>query len=350
MVAVIVEQSAAGGRRLRRVRGAIALTLQSLVAATPALSVEAPQPPAMVAVPAGSFAMGSERGDADERPIHPVRVSRPFAIQRFETTVEEYATFVASTARPVAAGCAHYVDGHTAPDPVRSWRQPGFDQTVRHPVVCVSYDDAAAYAQWLSAATGRRFRLPSEAEWEYVAKYGMRDELPWSLPREACESANLTDLSRALVHYRGQENFANPALYPTLSDQLVPCDDRFAFTAPVGAFRPNALGVHDLFGNAWEWVSDCAGAASGAVPRYPAPVAADGGAASKEGAAQPPTAEAVIETPCVRRGIRGGAWHTGEKYARASNRSSIAADARMYHLGFRLVEDLGPAPRATRSR
>jgi formylglycine-generating enzyme len=319
-------------RHAGHVCGAFALALQALFAGSAAVAVEVPQP-AMVTVQGGVFTMGSERGDADERPTHPVQVLRPIAIQRFETSVEEFATFVARTKHNVEeTGCAHYANGHAAQDPHRTWREPGFDQTVRHPVVCVSYEDAAAYARWLSEVTGRRFRLPSEAEWEYVAKQGLREDLPWSTAREACEWANLTDLSRALLHYRGEENFANPALYPTLADQVVPCDDRFAFTAPVGAFRPNALGVYDLIGNVWEWVADCAGAAVSAVPAYPAPASA-----------QPRAADAIVEAPCVRRGIRGGAWHTGARYARASNRSSVAANARMYHLGFRLVEDLEAA-------
>ncbi len=276
--------------------------------------------------------MGSLQGDADERPIHEVVFDRAFGMQAFEVTVGEYRRFVEATGREHAGGCRHYPAGEARVDPARSWQAPGFEQTDRHPVTCVSHDDAEAYAAWLSARNGRRFRLPTEAEWEYAASLPDGATWPWTRPADACQWANLTDLSRALWHWRGDENFLNPALYRRLEDQLVPCDDRFVFTAPVGSFR-DIRGVHDLLGNVWEWVADCAGAESGAVPAYPQ---------SRS------DARAVVETPCVRRGIRGGAWHTGAPYARITNRSSVAGDARMYHLGFRLVEDLFAAKEVSR--
>jgi formylglycine-generating enzyme required for sulfatase activity len=150
-------------------------------------------------------------------------------------------------------GCRVWAGGQWVQDHDRSWRDPGFATAPRddEPVVCVSWDDARAYAEWLSARSGKRYRLPSEAEWEYVARGGTsfprywgehdsREDLVLSL---ACDYANVYDSS------------AVDALH--LPWPNARCSDRAPMLAPVAQYKPNAFGVYDIIGNAREWVMDC---------------------------------------------------------------------------------------------
>ena len=137
--------------------------------------------PAMVAIRPGQFSMGSEEGDADEKPQHLVSIPNPFAISRCEITVGQFRQFVQETNYRTSAennskGCLSWYAGKK--DVKRSWkfnwRNPGFAQNDNHPVVCIFWDDAQAYVKWLSHRTGAVYRLPTEAEWEYVARAGTK--------------------------------------------------------------------------------------------------------------------------------------------------------------------------------
>ena len=299
-------------------RWSLLVCLPGLLAATPV--------PDMVELAPGSYYRGSAAGDADERPRHQVIIAYPFRIGRYEVTVGEFRAFVDASGYELEGGCRHYDRAGVVDDPYRHWTSPGFEQTDEHPVVCVSAADAQAYAAWLAETTGRRFRLPSEAEWGFAARHS--GESYWTEDWRACEHANVTDLTRAEQHFDGRENFMNAALYQAPGEQIVTCPDGFVYTSPVGRFVANAQGLFDMLGNVWEWVADCAGADYNAVPSYDG-APRDGRAARVDG--------------CARHVIRGGAWHTGPRYARLENRSSVAADARMYHLGFRVAEDLEPS-------
>ncbi|WP_201159835.1 SUMF1/EgtB/PvdO family nonheme iron enzyme, partial [Rhodoplanes elegans] len=210
--------------------------------------------PEMVVVPAGRFGMGSPDTEpqrtANEGPVQTVAIAKPFAVGRTEVTVEQYAAFVAATGRPTASSCYTLEDGNVEARAGRSWRDPGFAQAGDHPVVCVGWHDAEAYAAWLSQQTGRAYRLPSEAEWEYAARgvttagasprYHFGDDAA-----AMCGYANAADLTlRNALAGRG----------PTL---FVPCRDDAVYTAPVGRFAPNAFGLVDMHGNAAEWAADC---------------------------------------------------------------------------------------------
>ncbi|HET7064643.1 MAG TPA: bifunctional serine/threonine-protein kinase/formylglycine-generating enzyme family protein [Rudaea sp.] len=163
-------------------------------------------------------------------------IGHSFALARYEVTRGEYAAFARATGRD-AAKCR---EPRSPLSVLRklSWREPGFDQNDSHPAVCVSWADANAYAQWLGARMHARYRLPSRAEWLHATRWNAAN-------LGICAQGDLADDKRA-VFSRG------PA---------TGCSDGFAFTAPVGQFKPNQIGIHDLVGNVSEWMRDCKSAA-----------------------------------------------------------------------------------------
>ena len=234
--------------------------------------------PTMVVIPAGSFTMGSpasEKGRLpDEGPQHKVNINYKLAVGKYDVTREEFEKFAAETNRPMAKTCSTMDSGKWEVTDDRSWKNPGFPQTARDPVVCVLYDDARAYVQWMSAKTGRNYRLMSEAEWEYAARAGATTTWAWGDdPQQACQYANLPDMSAQ-------------AKWPSWKS-VVNCKDGYAFTAPVGTYKPNAFGLYDMGGNVWNWLEDCR--------TYSYEGAPDDGSAGHNG-------------DCDHRDKRGGSW------------------------------------------
>lgn len=296
-----------------------------------------------VKVPAGEFMMGSDESPAalalaypelprerfgklqDEAPVHKVRITQPFWIGKHELTVGQFRRFVEAsgyTPQSEADGTGGYGyrasydpatsrrgDAFEGRDPRYSWRNPGFAQSDDHPVVNVTWNDAQALAAWLSKTEGRRYRLPTEAEWEYACRAGTRtryhsgDE-PASLKR----AANVfdTDSSKFWPHWQAM---------------ALQGSDGFAFTAPVGSFAPNAWGLHDMHGNVWEWVSDWHG---------------------DDYYAQSPVDDPQGPSNGDVRVRRGGSWHTWAFYARAAYRNWNDPDTRYTLVGIRLVREAGP--------
>lgn len=296
---------------------------------------------AFVRIPAGEFAMGSDepaadvaaafpgtepdRHDdlADEAPVHRVRITRPFLIGRYEVTVGQFRRFVEASgyvAESEADGSGAY--GYNAAraqrgttsgeafegrSPRYSWRDPGFPQTDDHPVVNVTWNDAVAMAAWLSRIEGVRYRLPTEAEWEYAARAGTRTRYhSGDDPRSLARVANVFDADAARH-------------WPAWRARALDAHDGYAFTAPVGRFSPNAFGLHDMHGNAWEWVADWYDAGYYRV----SPV--DDPTGPAEG---------------VTRVRRGGSWHTWPLYARSAFRNWNTPQTRYVLVGFRLVREL----------
>src|SRR5262249_25601108 len=162
---------------------------------------------------------------------------------KYEVTVGEYGAFVADTkyVPPENNGCWNEYGrpakktGNARRDNGRNeliadagWNKPGFKQTSRHPVVCVSWSDIYAYVAWLAGKSGKPYRLASEAEWEYVARAGAKTAWPWGDdPRQACRYANVSDRSRV------------PLGFDPAPDAMFPCTDGYAHTAPVGRFQAN---------------------------------------------------------------------------------------------------------------
>ena len=202
---------------------------------------DCPTCPELVVMPAGTYQMGSdprdEDSEIDERPRHPVTVDS-FALGRYEVTRGEFAAFMAATQRTMSRGCFVMTVGDEGMefnnDLGRSWRDPGFEQGDGHPVVCVSWGDAQAYAGWLSEQTGQDYRLPSEAEWEYAARGGTQGRWYWGNDTgEQCGYANGLDTSFAAAYSPADgRRWIRPD-----------CDDRVAHTGACGLVYPQRFRV-----------------------------------------------------------------------------------------------------------
>ena len=241
-----------------------------------------------------------------------VTIERPFALGRYEVTRGEYSVFAKATGRAAAlVRCRTWVEEKQGfRDLEVTWDTPkvSAQPTDRHPASCIDWYDAKAYAAWLSERTGARYRLPSEAEWEYAAKAGSRSLRPWGNdPNRGCREVNANDRS-------------TQRRYP-LGWSGVSCDDGHADVSPVGSLRANAFGLYDMLGNVWEWALDCA---------------------SLDYIGRPVDARAwVWEGGCSRRIQRGGGWSTGPERSRPGFHGDGSADDRSDFAGFRVVRELG---------
>jgi formylglycine-generating enzyme required for sulfatase activity len=254
--------------------------------------------PELVLLPAGRFQMGSTQEERQlaldagarkawlerEAPVHWVDIAKPFAIGRHPVTVGQWRQFVTGTRWKGASGV--------------HWAAPGFAQDDDHPVVGVTWHDAQLYLRWLSTRTGKRYRLASEAEWEY-----------------ACRAGSTTPFSFGDTIRPEQANY----------------DARFAWsgnasavprrgTAPVGSYPANPWGLCDMHGNVWEWVQDVMHESYDGAPP-------DGGA-WEEGGDQ------------LRRVLRGGSWLYHPRYLRSAVRNGFAAKLSNDKVGFRVVREV----------
>jgi sulfatase modifying factor 1 len=269
---------------------------------------DCPTCPLMTVLPSGRFKQGGASADTHaapfELPQHIVLIGYSLAMSTNEITLGEFGEFIAATHREMS-GCSTY-DGRWEYRQDANWQAPGFAQGSTHPATCVSWDDAAAYAQWLTDKSGHPYRLPSASDWEYAARAGSESAQPWgATAAAACADANIADQSAA-------------ERYPGWS--VFPCNDSYVNTAPVGSFRANAFGLNDLLGNVFEWVQDCW------YDNYTgAPI--DG--------------SARVYAGCGERESRGGSWFSSPQYVSASYRNRFEHDYRSSSIGFRLVRDMG---------
>ena len=262
--------------------------------------------PEMVVIPPGRFEMGlsdtRKVRRPSEGPLREVTIPGTFAVGRSEVTWAQYARFARETNRSSGNGCATFTANRFKVNPQANWTSPGFQQTENDPVVCVSWQDAKAYADWLGNKTGRNYRLLTEAEWEYVARAGSKGDHFWGEnPSDACRFANVADAT-------GRNALGLEAPFD--------CRDRFTNTSPTTSFQPNPFGVHDLFGNAEEWVLDCWSDNYRNAPAL--------GVANTVG-------------DCDRRVVRGGSWFDGTETIRASARNEDALNVRFSTRGFRIA-------------
>lgn len=293
--------------------------------------------PRMVVIPSGTFTMGSPLDEPDrlrsEGPRADVAVA-DFAIGASEVTRGQYAAFVKATHRPPPVhGCYQFgfnpVDV-SAPDastmtPDGSWRNPGFPQTDDHPVTCISWQDASDYAAWLAKKTGKAYRLPSEAEWEYAARAGVQTRFFWGVDENAaCGFANVADpvLLRANATVRRLIEEAMSKGDQTL--RIPSCEDGVPYTSPVAKFRANAFGLYDVTGNVWEYVADC----------------------WQE--SLPESGSAYQSSGCDSRRVRGGSWDDTPPEMRLARRSRVKPDVPRNDAGFRVARDLAAAEKLKR--
>ena len=263
----------------------------------------------MVVVPGGTFTMGTDTGQAQERPAHEVTVRR-FAVARTEVTRAQYQLFATETGRAPLGPCLTDIDrdGRYALDYGKNWADSGFPSGDDHPVTCMNWGDANDYAAWLARKTGQPYRLLSEAEYEYALRAGTTTEYWWGDDKDAlCRYANGPD-----AHVM--------SLYPSWHDGVA-CEDGFDFTAPVASFEPNGFGLYDMAGNVWEWTADCY------VPGY---------------AVQPRDGSAHVDLErCGRRSTRGGSLaYAIFDFRSAQRNSAINPWLRGADVGFRVARDL----------
>jgi formylglycine-generating enzyme required for sulfatase activity len=273
---------------------------------------DCPACPVMLPVRAGNFVMGApaadNMGDDAERPQRRVTIARAFLMGRTEVTVEQFRHFVRETGHQGKAECRSYNFNTVrwVPNPGIGRDDPGFPQGLDHPAVCVSWDEAKAYAAWLTRKTGKTYRLPSEAEWEYAARGG--DEgvrRGTGSDNQTCQYGNVADRAMAARVRTERWNFHD-------------CDDGFAFTAPVASRPANGFNLHDTIGNVWEWVEDCY------VPGYErAP--ADG--------------RPRLDGRCEDRVKRGGAWISEPRQTRYGARSFNDPRVGYTATGFRVARE-----------
>jgi formylglycine-generating enzyme required for sulfatase activity len=198
-----------------------------------------------VFIKGGCFQMGDTFGDGtnNEKPVHEVCVD-DFYLGKYEVRVGDFRKFVNETGYKTEAengdGCYTRRGDKWEKDRNANWRNPGFAIDDRHPVVCVSWNDSMAFMDWLKGKTGKQYRLPTEAEWEYAGRNGGKEhKYSWG---NGDPSGNIADES-------AKRRFSGWTIWDGY-------DDGYIFTAPVGSFRPNELGLYDMTGNVWEWCSD----------------------------------------------------------------------------------------------
>ncbi|MCP4984372.1 MAG: SUMF1/EgtB/PvdO family nonheme iron enzyme, partial [Gammaproteobacteria bacterium] len=255
--------------------------------------------PLMVTIPAGEFEMGdlSGGGQPNEQPVHTVRFAKAFEMGKYEVTFDEYDLFAAAT-------------GHDKP------ADQGWGRGDR-PVIYVSWDDAVAYAQWLSARTGLAYRLPSEAEWEYAARATTTTVRYWSK-----NSAGAKDTACTYANVFDAKNASRLKRTYTITWEPFNCADEFPFTAPVGKFTANDWALHDMLGNVWEWNQDCYTDSYEGAPLDGSPWKTD------------------EESECSLRVLRGGSWGVGPRDVRSAGRNWYTPGSRNYDVGFRLARTL----------
>jgi len=275
--------------------------------------------PQMRVVPHGGFRMGAKQGEADsadyERPQHYIRFDRGFAMSIHEVSVGEFRRFINAGHRRTRAARRGYSmayderNGNFVRRSGVDWQsdyagKPAADHL---PVLHVSAADAQAYAEWLSAQSGHRYRLPSEAEFEYALRARGDTRYPWGDSAPPVQTGNLTG---SLDRSPGTRSWSNA--FPGYGDG-------YWGPAPVGRYSANAYGLHDLAGNVSEWVADCWHDGYRRAP--------------KDGAAW-------VNPGCRTRVTRGGSWASSPAQSRSAWRAPADSDTTNARIGFRVVREL----------
>lgn len=269
--------------------------------------------PPMVTIPAGEFLMGSNLS-RNEKPIHKVNI-KSFRMSKYEVTIKQFKQFAKATGFIANENCWKYVTEGGGKFKVGfdflpgDWLTPEYARSDFHPVICVSWDDANDYLTWLSQQTGKKYRLPTEAEWEYAARAGSETLYHFGNDDSLlCQYANIFDKSGVQAFHRDYQ----------YKIQNTFCDDGSEYTSVVGMYKPNAFGLFDMIGNVSEWVQDCD---------------------HKNYKDAPVDGSAWISKECYMRIRKGSSYGPGTSrlsmrgHGGQGNRSSLGE-------GFRIVEDI----------
>ena len=231
---------------------------------------------------------------AQEGPQHRVTIDRPFALGKLKVTREQFEAFVRETNYSIADRCYTLENGRAEERVGRSFRNPGFAQQNNHPAVCVNWEDAKAYVAWLTKKTGKNYRLPSESEWEYAARAGTTSPFWWG-----------TSITTDQANYDGS----------TVYDGGKKGENRQK-TVAAADFNPNAWGLYQVHGNAFEWVEDCW---------------------NDSYTNAPPDESAALAGNCARHIRRAGAWNYPAATLRSAYRDSRPGSTRGSNLGLRVA-------------
>lgn len=258
--------------------------------------------PEMVVLPKGIFMMGSPdlewNRDKDEGPQHQVNIDYTLAVGRYEVTVAEFNAFVSSSSYEFDDDCIVWTGRGYSKRNGNNWQSPGFSQGLQQPVVCVNWNDAKAYVNWLSNKTSQEYRLLSEAEWEYAARAGTESQY-YTGETIAPDQANYNADFKYIFADAGKGPFREK-------------------TVTVGSFPPNAYGLYEMSGNVMEWIEDC---------YYPSYIGASGNG----------NARSVAEKDCKQHVLRGGAWDFKPEGLRSANRHSHITESRYSSNGLRVA-------------
>jgi formylglycine-generating enzyme required for sulfatase activity len=299
----------------------------------------------MVLIPPGEFQMGSlddaaallrrfpyatQRLNDGEWPVHPVRITKPFYMGKYSVTLRQFLRFY----RDAGYRCECEVDGKGG----WGWTGNGYEQrtsfvpwswgfteqTMEHPVVNVTWNDATAFCEWLSKNEGKKYRLPTEAEWEYACRAGTtsrywfgddgEDLVRYDNVADQSNKKNFPHPENVVLQVVENGTWKNTTThFPFLADS-----DGYAFTAPVGSFKPNAFGLYDLHGNAAQWCGDW----------Y-----------AKDYYQVSPVDDPPGPVDGTARVYRGGGWRTIAVYSRAAFRHHFKPADRNDYVGFRVVRE-----------
>ena len=273
--------------------------------------------PPMVVLPPGSFTMGSPAGEEgrfdNEGPQHVVSFASGFAVGKFQVTRDEFSAFVNDSGYDAGSKCYVWTGAESKDTSDRSWKNPGFAQTGTHPAACLNWNDASAYAAWLSKKTGQGYRLLSESEWEYAAR---GQTSPGNYPRYF-----FGDSESDFCRYGNGADATTKQKVPGVNWTVLPCDDKYAYTSPVGSFSANGFGLFDMHGNVWQWTQDCW---------------------NKKYDGSPANGSPWTTGDCSLRVLRGGSWGYKPTGLRAAFRGRDNPASRNGRVGSRLARTLLP--------
>lgn len=290
---------------------------------------DCPDCPEMVVIPPGKFTIGSPLNEPGrfivEGPEKTISIKK-FAVGKFDVTRGQWAAFVTATNRAITRGCAWSGFKDTTrkeweSNPDASWNNLGFPQDDNHPVVCITWNDAQDYVNWLSKKTGSNYRLLTEAEWEYAARAGTTTPYPWGSV--------------------ASHEYANYGIDSGSPSGMALGRDQWIYTSPVGSFPPNAFGLYDMHGNVLQFVEDCFADSYSDLPT-------DGSAYKKEVQLKMTGRFSFMNetSSCSHRMCRGGDWGNPPRLIRSAFRNwapgpgATLQNYRSGGVGFRVAKTL----------